>query len=161
MLVTVLALGLFAGWRNATACALVVAYFAVMIPYWRWGVAFPASVGFLFDATVLAIIYCKAPAFDCWPYRSPNDQLFALWFERSYWDRFVIAAFGAAWVTYFAPIPDAARWWPMWTIAMAQYFAAGGETLQALLSTRTAKRASPPDPPGFMYSPGRDLAGYE
>jgi hypothetical protein len=155
MLAVVLALGLFAGWSNATAGALFVAYWVVMGAYWGWGIVFPTSVGFLFDVTVLAVIYCKRPAFECFPYHSLPDQFCSLWLERSYWDRLVIALFPISWLTYVVPFGNAA-WWILYIVALGQYLAAGAETLQAYLSTRTAKRASPPDPPGFMLVFGRE-----
>lgn len=159
MLGAVVLLGLFAGWRNATAAALVIVYCIVMGAWWRWRIAFPTPVGLMFDATVLGVIYCKRPAFDCSPYESFGDQFRSLWFERSHWDRLVIAMFPIGWLTYVVSFGDL-DWWVLWTAALGQYLAAGGETLQASLSTRSAKAVSAPDPPGFMFAPGRETRGY-
>jgi hypothetical protein len=163
MLVVVALLGLCAGWRNVTAGALVASYLAVMVPYWGWGISFPTPVGVLFDATVIMAMFCKAPAFHCLPYGTLGAQFCWLWLERSYWDRFVIALFGASWLVYLAPVSAADRWWPLWTIALAQYLAAGGEALQASLSARSAKAGTEElerAKPSSMEFAGVGVRGY-
>lgn len=162
MLLVVIALGLFAGWRNATAGALVVAYCVVMGAWWGWGITFPKLIGFMFDLTVIAVIYCKNPSFNCYPYCSLSAQFRSFWFDRTHWDRLVIVMFPIGWLSYVLPVSESVAWWTLFWCAIAQYLAAGGETLQASLSTRSAKADSTSDTPssGFHFAPRRERRGY-
>jgi hypothetical protein len=131
---------------NATGVALAVQYFAVRGYFWASGAEVPLRWQFLADLTVLAVIYCKRPARDCFPYRGLAHQLCALWIERSLWDRIVIACFLGMWAAYSLPLSPYHLWWSLFWLASAQYAAAGIEGLDAYLTARTAKAGKSPDP---------------
>lgn len=154
----VVLIGLPAALRNWTAAALVLAYVFMQGSYYGLGLVYPPIVSFLTDLTVIAMIYVKPPARDLWPYENRRQQLAALWLERSFWDRLIITLFPVGWIFYaFATAP----WWALYWISLAQLIPAGMEAFETH-STRTAKRASAPDPPssGFLFATGREFRGY-
>lgn len=148
----VLFVGVPAARWNFTAAALVLVYAFMTISYYAFHAVYSTGFCVLADITVMAVIYAKQPARDLFPYEGWRDQLAALWLEKSFWDRIVLALFPVGWIFYaFAASP----WWPLYWISLAQLLAAGLESLETYRNTRTAKRASAPDPPGFLFSPGR------
>lgn len=147
---------------NATAAALVASYVAAQGLWLATGLAFEARISLLIDLTVIAAIYCKAPAHDCWPYQDWGHQLCAAWFERSLWDRIVIVIFPAMWLVYLSPLSPNAAFYGLYWLAIAQFLAAGGEALQPYLNARSAKAGSAPDSSAgleFSWSRGRERYG--
>lgn len=153
----VLFIGVPAMLRNWTAAALVLCYCFMQGSYYGLGIVYPANVSFLADCTVIAMIYAKPPACDFYPYESWRHQIVACWLERSFWDRVIISLFPVGWIFYALA---AAPWWPLYWISLAQLLAAASEAFETYRTTRTAKRVSAPDPPGFFFAPGRDFRGY-
>lgn len=136
--------------RNFTALALVASYALYEGAWWLTHVTFPAFLCILIDATVIAAIYCKEPAFDCWPYRGWRHQLCSAWTEKSLWDRIVIAIFPAMWLVY--ALPPYLQWHSLYWLTMAQFVAANGEALQSYFHNRSAKSGEPrPDFTGMSF----------
>lgn len=147
--------------RNASAAALVVSYFAAQGLWLATGLAFEPRISLLVDLTVIGVIYCKAPAQDCWPYADWREQLCAAWFERSVWDRLILALFPCMWAVYFLPIPYDQQWWSLYWCAIAQFIAAGGESLQSYLNARSAKAVvAPESSAGSQYTANWREWGY-
>jgi hypothetical protein len=147
---------------NATAAGLVISYVFVQSAYAISGVVWPIHLFVFIDLAVLTIIYCKPPAYDCWPYRNMGHQLRSMWFERSIWDRIVIAAFPLCWAAYSLPLSDFSRWWALYFLSLAQFIAAGGEAFHVYRTCRPAKAAKPPDTPssGFEFAWAGEWRGY-
>lgn len=140
LLVVVLLLLPLAASRNFTALGLLLAYFFVLIAGLASAEPIPLIAVWLCDMTVLAMIYMKPPAHDCYPYKGWLLMLrCVLWTERSWPDRVIIASFIAGvWPTYWL-LTGAVYWWALYWLAVLQYLAA---SLEAFLSWRSAK-ASP------------------
>lgn len=149
-------------WRNPTALGLALSYGAVRVAWYGFGIAFSSWLSLLLDLTVIAFIYAKPPAHDCFPYHDAKEQLRAFWCELSIWDRIVLAIFPLAWAGYFAPLSDYQQWHLLYWLAMAQFVAAGAESVQRYFAARTAKRAFVPEPPssGLLILPGRECRGH-
>ncbi len=146
--------GLPAALKNWTAAALVLSYAFMQGSFYGLGIVYPVSVSVLADMTVIALILCKAPVRDLWPFSGWKAWAAAFfWLERSFWDRIVLALFPVGWCFYaFAAQP----WWPLYWCSLAQLLAASYEALETFHSTRTAKRAPAPDnrPTGFEFTHG-------
>lgn len=142
----VLAVGFPSAWRNLTAAALVGAYL-VSQGLWALGVVLDYSEMFMIDIAVIALIACKTVrACRELEYRSPWHQARCLFTDNSLADRLILASFPlGVWPAYLLNVSDFARWWMLWTIALAQLLAAGAE---AYSEWRPAKApVSVPDTP--------------
>lgn len=140
---------------NLTAVGLVTAYASVQVIYYATGEPLPTLNLVLLDLWVMAVIYMKEPAYDCFPYRSLAHQLACFWLERSWADRIILSLFPAAW--YFYGIGDARlQWWGLYAVSLAQFVVAGGEALHTFFSPRAANadQSDAPEPP-----PGAEFAG--
>lgn len=161
LLAVVLLVGVPAATRNATAVGLVASYFAAQGLWYFTGLVFSPKLSLLIDLSVIAVIYCKRPAYDCWPYRDWRLQLCAIWLERSYWDRIVLAAFPPMWAVYFLPLSASTAFWSLYWLAIAQFIAAGGEVVQSYLSARSAKAGVAPNSSvGSKFNTGWREWGY-
>jgi hypothetical protein len=153
LMLCVVLLTLPAAARNLTAAGLVASYALGTGAWLLTHQVFSLRVCLLIDMTVLAAIYAKRPAFDCRPYEHEFHRLCAFWLELSYWDRIVVACFGGMWLSYALPLSDSTSWWALFYLALAQFAAAGMESLQDYLAVRSAKADHlKPDP-----SSGPDL----
>lgn len=141
-------------WWNVTAGALAAQYFFLRGIWWAFGIEFPTDVQFIVDLTVVAAIYAKPPA--CYvPYRGTWHQVRALWDEKTLWDRVVLSCFPVMWMGYQAS--GNLQWWILYWAAIAQYVAAGSESLQSYLSSRSAKAGSEkPKHIGLEFTMGRE-----
>lgn len=168
-LLAVLFIGLPAGlkgWRhprvrNLTALALSASWVASEAVYYITGDGMALRTMFLSDVAVIAAIYCK-PEWRQWhPYRSLADQFAALWYERSPWDRAVLAVFPAAWLFYVLPMADFTRYWTLYGLALAQLLLAGWEAFNPRLARLTANNLHS-EPPGIPPGTARvwGLAGH-
>lgn len=162
LLAVVLLIGVFASPRNMTAAALTASYFAVQGVWLATGAVFDTRITLLIDLTVIAAIYCKLPAHECWPYRDRQHQFCSLWLERSIWDRVVLSIFPVAWAVYFLPLATSTAFWYLYWLAIAQFVAAGGEALQSYLSARTANagKAAPDSSAGSPFNANWREWGY-
>jgi len=146
-------IGIPAATRNLTAAALVLAYFVVETLYRIGGRVLEPHELACIDLAVMALIYCKTdiPHRRCRDaagrYRDSWGQLCAFWFERSAWDRAVLALFPVAWAFYAAD--PWTQWWGMYFVALAQILAAGAETFENMRAERAANALGrqAPDPP--------------
>lgn len=140
----VLLVGIPAAFRNPTAFGLVIAWALVTGMWYLGGRAllvdpeWSSFIRLVIDIAVVALIYCKPPTYDCYPYRNIWRQLCALWFERSVWDRIVIAAFVIMWASYFLPLEPYEAWWLQFMLSVGQFLAAGGESLETYRIDRAA-----------------------
>lgn len=151
LLVVVLVL-LPAAFKNFTAFALLLVYALLQLLWFTSSQQqeLPRFALWLTDITVLAMLYMKQPAYDCFPYPSRWAQLFAMWLERSWCDRVVIACFVAAiWPAYIW-LEGATYYWVLFWATLAQYLAAACE---ALLSWRSAKAPVEADRPPSTSAP--------
>lgn len=134
MWAVVIAVGLFAAWRNPTALALVISWAFGEYIYLSTGDSLPVALYAYPDIAVLAVIAAKA--------------------ERSAADRVVILIFPVMWVLYI--ISDATlhpyfKWFALWFLAIAQLVAVG---LESLFTYRRASKAvsdTPAPPPGDLF----------
>lgn len=122
----VIAVGMFAAWRNPTALALVISWAFGEYIYLSTGDSLPVALYAYPDIAVIAIIAAKA--------------------ERTLADRVVILIFPAMWVLYI--VSDAAlhpyfKWFALWFLAIAQLVAVG---LESLLTFRRASNAASDTP---------------
>lgn len=154
----VLFVGLPASVKNGTAAALVICYLFMQGSYYGLHFVYPPSVLVLADCTVIAVIYCKRPAHDLYPYRDGKAQLAAFWFELSYWDRLIIGLFALGWA-FYALAAD--PWWPLYWISLAQLIAAAFEAYETYRSTHNAGTAAPDSSAGleFRWTRGRERYG--
>jgi hypothetical protein len=152
--------GIPAAFRNATAAMLVVAYFVVQFMYAMTGEPLQVRELLAVDFAIIATIYAKPdiPHPFCREgvrYRSLSCHLAAFWLEKSTWDRIVLGCFPLMWWAYFfAPSPHV-QWWVLWGASLAQFLAAGSESLTKHISTREAKRGRsdvPETPPGAEFA---------
>jgi hypothetical protein len=151
LLLLVAAATIPAAMRNFTALALVASYAVYQSGWLLTQRAFDPLLCVVIDATVIAAIYCKDPAHDCWPYRDWRHQLGSAWLEKSLWDRIVIAVFPLMWAAYFLPLPAYLEWHSLYWLTMAQFVAANGEALH-LLHNRSAKSGETrPDITGMRF----------
>ena len=154
--------GIPSAFRNLTAAALVVAYVAVQGVYEWTGQALLIRELVCIDLGVIAAVYCKQPAYDCFPYRSFSHQLACLWLERSWADRIILSLFPAAWYFYGVADPSL-QWWGLYAVSLAQFAAAGWEALNSFLSSREAnadQSDAPESPPGAEFA-GAGIGIYE
>lgn len=154
-LCVVLLVGVPAMWRNATAAALVLSWTVGQMVWVVSGDSLPLKVYLLCDLTVLAIIYCKPEARGYFPYRDLRHQLSQAWFERSLWDRVVIAIFPLMWATYAMPISDYHRWWALYYLCLAQFLAAGAESLISRRAANTSEKPSDHPSSGLKFQAAR------
>jgi hypothetical protein len=127
--------------KNFTAFGLLLVYAGVQSTYYLTGASPPMVVQWLCDITVLAMIYMKPPSYDCFPYRSVWHLLCAVWLERSWCDRVIIACFVAGlWPAYLLLDPTSATyWWTLYWLSLTQYLVAA---YAALFNWRSAKASS-------------------
>lgn len=128
---TVLAVGLFAAWRNPTALALVISWAAGTyvgirtddnLPLWFYPYA---------DITAIAIIAAKA--------------------ERSAADRVVLLVFPACFVVYVADIETFYKWWALYYLVLAQFAAVAWDSLFTFRRASNAASDTPDTPSGDMF----------
>lgn len=153
-LAVVVLAGIPAARLNVTAVGLVGAY-ALTQGLWYftgWGHAllshpqYRIAAWIILDMTVIAIIFIKYPAFDCWPYHNRREQFRAFWCERSHADRVVLVGFALAQFCYFGLTDEWLRWWALYWISLGQFIAAGMESFGEF-KARSAKARSAPDAP--------------
>lgn len=142
--------------RNVTALALSASWIASEAVYYLTGEGMAFRTMFIADLTVIAVIYCKAEWREWQPYRSLRDQFAALWYERSPWDRTVIAIFPVAWIFYLRPLDPFYEYWTLWSLALTQLLLAGWEALNPWLAEHMAKllRAETTDISGLQRRGG-------
>lgn len=145
---TVLAVGIPSAWRNPTAAALVMAWFAGQAIYLITGNNLPVEYYIFPDVVVLAVIMAKREWCNLRPYRSTWHQLSCVLLERSPADRFVMVIFGVMWLAYIARIDDYTKWWLLYYLVVAQFFAAGTEAFNSY--RRDAEAADQPGNPGDL-----------
>lgn len=135
-----------AAWRNLTAFALAAAYLFVQ-GMWAVGVRLDAGILFGADMTVIAVIYGKA-ALRCpdVEIRSTWEQLKCFHANLTRYDRLIVALFlFGAWPAYVLNVPDLARWWALYAMALAQYVAAAAESFTEWRRAK-APRSDPDHP---------------
>jgi hypothetical protein len=137
MWLVVLAVGLPSMFRNPTAGALVASWI-VSEMLWLTGYGLPVDFYVFPDLFVLAVIFAKAEAYPCHPYRSAWDQLRCIITERSVPDRIVMLIFPVMWAIYVSKLPPFYVYWTLWPLAIVQYLAAGWEGLASLFRKSAA-----------------------
>lgn len=118
-------------WRwNPTAAALAFAYFTTQLWWLLSGRGLDAGEMFMIDVLVVGLILCKAIT------RCPDmefvdflDQLRCFLLSPTLADRIVLGIFPLMWAVYVLRIDEHNRWWTLFALAMAQFIAAGGESL--------------------------------
>lgn len=133
MWTTVLAVGLFAAWRNPTALALVISWALAEWVYLRTGNNLPVNFYLFPDLAVIAVIVAKA--------------------ERTTADRLVMLIFPVMWVIYLtsdATLHPYYRWFALWFLALAQFATVGCESLLTFRRSRAASD-TPDTPSGDVY----------
>jgi hypothetical protein len=148
MWATVLFVGIPSAWRNPTAAALVMAWFAGQAFYLVTGNNLPVELYLMPDILVLAVIFSKPEACDLRPYRGTLHQLRCMVLERSPADRVILAIFVVMWAIYPAAIHPFYKWYLLLALCITQFLAAGIEALSS--HGRDADVADQPDPPGFL-----------
>jgi hypothetical protein len=148
MWATVLGVGIPSAWRNPTAGALVVAWFAGQAAYLATGDSLPLDFYLFPDLLVLAVIFSKQEACNLAPYRNAWHQLKCVLLERSVADRIVVLIFPLMWLLYCLPMPDWHKWWALYFLALAQFFAAGTEAFNS--HRRDADAADQPETLGDL-----------
>lgn len=154
LLLAVAVMTIPAATRNFTALALVVWYAVYEIGWQLTHREFHPFLCVIIDATVIAAIYCKEPAHECWPYHDRWHQFRALWLERSLWDRIVIAVFPLMWLCYALrpSMSEGLYWHSLYWLTMAQFVAANCEALHFYLRDRSAKSGETrPDLTGMRF----------
>lgn len=131
--------------RNLTALALSLSWFAGYGFYLATGEGMSGTFLWLVDVTVIAAIFAKDEWAICAPYAGLRHQLRATWWERSPWDRAVLAIFPVAWIFYVLPISPFAEYWALYYLALAQFALAGWESLHPWLRQRPMPRAETTD----------------
>lgn len=138
--------------RNLTAFALVLSWCFGQGIWLVTGNNLPISAYVIADIFVLAAIFCKADWQQYWPYEGWKAQLLALWYERSPWDRAVIAIFPVMWCVYALPLGEWTKWALLWWLSAAQFFFAGGEAIHLVgLSANKSCVETPGGSPGSEF----------
>lgn len=145
--IVVFCVGVPSMWRNPTAIALVAAWALGQAAWWLTGENLPLRLYVITDLMVVAVIFCKPDAMDCWPYDGLRSQLVALLKERCAGDRVVVTIFPLMWLTYALQMDDYYRYWILWWLAIVQFLAAGWEAFSITLRRRR-KASATETPPG-------------
>jgi hypothetical protein len=136
---------MFAARRNATATALVLAFFTIQVWWFAGGeVLDDPGTMFMIDFAVVVWIFVKAVM------RCRDESALQCVAKLTLWDRLILALFlFGTWPTYVANVSDYHRWYALWGIAMAQFLLAD---IEAFLDWRRAKASSEPGihPPGVL-----------
>lgn len=127
ILAVVVYVGLGTSLLNPTSAALTLAWIAGQIYYWWTGDSVPTEFYLYPDIFVLAVIMAKREDCNLSPYRSEWHRLACLLLERSPADRIVMMIFPVMWVIYVLPIHDYYKFWSLYYLVLAQFFAAGHE----------------------------------
>jgi hypothetical protein len=142
--------------RNPTALAMVATWFACRMSYEASGETMPRRALVLSDIAVVTTIYCKQVWRTC-SYATLRLQLVALWFERSPWDRAILAIFPFVWLFYAPILEPKPQYWVLWSLSLAQLMLAGAEALhlhrgQMAIKSRADAPERPPPRQDF-YAP--------
>jgi hypothetical protein len=148
MWATVLFVGIPSAWRNPTAAALVMAWFAGQAFYLVTGNNLPTEFYPFTDIFVLAVIFSKPEICNLAPYRSVPHQMICIVLERSHADRIVMLIFPLMWLAYAADIGEFSRWYALWGLCLVQFAAAGIEAFHS--RRRYADADDRPDEPGAL-----------
>lgn len=135
--------GIPSAWRNPTAAALVLAWFAGQGFYLVTGDNLPVEFYLFPDVTVIAVIMAKHEHCNLAPYRGTLHQLKCLLLERAPADRIILLIFPICWGLYVADIDPFYKWYALWGLSITQFLTAG---VEAFLSYRrdAEAAASPP-----------------
>ena len=121
-------------------------------------------ISFGLDWLVIALIYCKLPSYDCFPYDNRLHQLACFWLERSRADRVILIIFLLLWLAYVLPISSELQHQAQFWLTIIQVLAAGSEAFgkfQRRRAANAAKRAQPDTPPSGMKYAWAGVEGYE
>jgi hypothetical protein len=133
MWVVALVVGAFF-WKNPTAGALLLAYVVAEL-------GLPIKYFTIPDIVTMAVIFAKPRYRPCASYwdLSIGAQLRCLITERTPADRFILLSIPLAWCIY-SPVLTHSQWWSLWIIAVAQFLAAGWESLQGFRASHSIIR---------------------
>lgn len=142
--------------RNPTALAMVGSWVACRMIYEATGETMPMQALVLSDIAVIATIYCKRVWQDC-SYATLRLQLAAIWWERSPWDRAILAIFPFVWLFYAPVLDPRSQYLALWSLSLAQLMLAGAEALhlhrgQMAIKSRADAPERPP-PRHDFYAP--------
>lgn len=120
MWAVVVAVGVSAALRNPTVAALVIAKLAGWIYARVTGADFEQMLKFypFTDIFIIAMVMAKN--------------------ERSVADRVILLIFPIMWCVYVSNLHDYYRWWSLYYLVLAQFFAAGWESLTLLRHPKVA-----------------------
>lgn len=136
MLAVVAVVGIPSAWRNPTAAALVLCWIVSQSIYIFTGNGLAVEYYTYPDAFVVAVIFTKAEYCNLDP-QSMLEEIKCILLERSPADRFILCTYPVCWYFYVAEIPPFYTYWALWLLAVAQFLAAGFESL-----SKSIRRAS-------------------
>lgn len=129
-------------WRNPTSFALVIAWAVSSGIYLVTGRSVAPEYYLFPDVFTVAIIMAKREHCNLRPYRNAFHQLKCALLERSPADRFILLSFPAVWWLYVFPPSYEHQYWGLWSIAIAQFLAAGWEAFSLFIRRRYAEAVS-------------------
>ena len=145
LLAVVLTVGVPSAWKNPTAGALVLCWVFSETLYLLTGDGMAVQFYAYPDVLVIAVIFAKRE----WCNLDSNGwltELKCVLLERSPCDRLILLSYPVVWWLYVAPIAHYYQYWALWTISIAQFFAAGFEAFQKVMRARSAReKIDPPD----------------
>lgn len=153
LLVTVLRLAGSIRVRNPVALAMVATWFACRL-LWSITGECPPQALVISDMVVIASTFVK----DDWAesaYRGKRHMIACLlWFERTPWDRVILALFPVAWLLY-GPVLTRFEYWTLYGIGLAQLAIAGWEGVHNWQRTKanSSHADAPGDFSGMMFAP--------
>lgn len=124
-----LLIGIPSAWRNPTSAALVIGWAVSEGIYLITGDGLAIEFYPFLDVFVLAVILAKVEHCNLRPYRSIWHCLACVLLERSPADRFIMLTYLLVWPLYVVPIDPFYQYWGLWIIAVAQFLAAGCESV--------------------------------
>lgn len=149
MWVVVLAIGIPSAWTNPTAAALVICWIFGEAIYVLTGDSLPVEYYAYPDIFVLAVIlakpeHCRHEARGAWQW------LKCILLERSPADRVVMLIFPVMWIAYVSDMGARDKWFLLWGLTIAQFLAAGWESLAKSIRRRAENATPSPDVHGSL-----------
>ncbi len=148
----VLVVGVPSAWRNPTAAALVLCWVVSEGIYALTGNGLAVEYFAYPDIFVIAIIFAKPECRDLSPYASTWHQMKCVLLERSPSDGFILLSYPVVWTLYVAGLHPYYQYWALYLISVAQFLAAGWESLSKHLRRHAEAREHPPEQGPLLFA---------